>query len=218
MIHGTRLLQLGLLTKQIPLARKIEVVQVAHHNTSRHGGLFTSPRFSGIGATNYFPPCIGISISCSRFIPIKRGSGTFSRKIFTSLVLSPSVSRRLPEDKYWTPQKIRYARQLIHPYRFAIFTENTPYLNVWSDERLGPIVRIAPNEYSIDDPEAIRHIYGHGTNFVKVIAVFIIVSTKSTRAYTNLNMIVSMVLRVRTPNYVGPLYRSRSEAPCYPET
>jgi hypothetical protein len=32
----------------------------------------------------------------------------------------------------------------------------------------GPIVRIAPNEYSIDDPDAIKTIYGHGTSFVKV--------------------------------------------------
>ncbi|KAK7730651.1 hypothetical protein SLS57_001481 [Botryosphaeria dothidea] len=31
----------------------------------------------------------------------------------------------------------------------------------------GPIVRIAPNEYSIDDPEAIKIIYGHGTAFTK---------------------------------------------------
>ena len=32
----------------------------------------------------------------------------------------------------------------------------------------GAIVRIAPNEYSIDDPDAVKVIYGHGTNFVKV--------------------------------------------------
>ena len=33
---------------------------------------------------------------------------------------------------------------------------------------IGPIVRIAPGQYSIDDPEAIKAIYGHGTPFVKV--------------------------------------------------
>lgn len=33
---------------------------------------------------------------------------------------------------------------------------------------LGPIVRIAPNYYSIDDMEAIKTIYGHGTEFIKV--------------------------------------------------
>lgn len=32
----------------------------------------------------------------------------------------------------------------------------------------GPIVRITPNEYSLDGPEAIRAIYGHGTQFIKV--------------------------------------------------
>lgn len=32
----------------------------------------------------------------------------------------------------------------------------------------GPVVRIAPNEYSVDDPEAMKTIYGHGTKFVKV--------------------------------------------------
>jgi len=31
----------------------------------------------------------------------------------------------------------------------------------------GPIVRIAPNEYSVDDPEAIKTIYGHASKFVK---------------------------------------------------
>ena len=31
----------------------------------------------------------------------------------------------------------------------------------------GPIVRIAPNEYSIDDLEALKIIYGHGTQFAK---------------------------------------------------
>ncbi len=34
---------------------------------------------------------------------------------------------------------------------------------------VGPIVRIGPNEVSIDDPEeSLRVIYGHGTKFVKV--------------------------------------------------
>jgi hypothetical protein len=32
---------------------------------------------------------------------------------------------------------------------------------------VGPIVRIAPNSYSIDDADAIKTIYGHGTHFVK---------------------------------------------------
>ena len=32
---------------------------------------------------------------------------------------------------------------------------------------IGPIVRIAPNEYSIDDVDAARMIYGHGSRFPK---------------------------------------------------
>lgn len=32
----------------------------------------------------------------------------------------------------------------------------------------GPIVRIAPNEYSFEDLQAVKTIYGHGTKFVKV--------------------------------------------------
>jgi hypothetical protein len=35
-------------------------------------------------------------------------------------------------------------------------------------KRYGPIVRVAPGEYSIDDVEAMRTIYGHGTAFTKV--------------------------------------------------
>ena len=31
----------------------------------------------------------------------------------------------------------------------------------------GPIVRIAPKRYSVDHPEAIKKIYGHGTKFAK---------------------------------------------------
>ncbi|RBA15626.1 hypothetical protein FPRO05_12233 [Fusarium proliferatum] len=32
---------------------------------------------------------------------------------------------------------------------------------------VGPIVRIAPDQYSLDNPEAAKIIYGHGTQFVK---------------------------------------------------
>ena len=35
-------------------------------------------------------------------------------------------------------------------------------------KKYGPIVRIAPHEYSIDDIEAAKTIYGHGTSFIKV--------------------------------------------------
>lgn len=32
---------------------------------------------------------------------------------------------------------------------------------------VGKIVRIAPNEFSIDDPDAVKIIYGHSTEFPK---------------------------------------------------
>lgn len=41
-------------------------------------------------------------------------------------------------------------------------------LSLTKDILLGPIVRITPYEYSIDDPEAVKPIYGHGTQFIKV--------------------------------------------------
>ncbi|KAH7321513.1 cytochrome P450 family protein [Rhexocercosporidium sp. MPI-PUGE-AT-0058] len=39
--------------------------------------------------------------------------------------------------------------------------------NIELHKRYGPVVRIAPNEYSIDDPEATKEIYGLGSHFVK---------------------------------------------------
>jgi len=31
----------------------------------------------------------------------------------------------------------------------------------------GPVVRIAPNEVILDDPQAVKTIYGHATEFIK---------------------------------------------------
>ncbi|KAH6715260.1 cytochrome P450 oxidoreductase [Leptodontidium sp. MPI-SDFR-AT-0119] len=39
--------------------------------------------------------------------------------------------------------------------------------NIELHRRYGPVVRISPNEYSIDDPEATKEIYGLGSHFVK---------------------------------------------------
>ncbi|KUJ10351.1 cytochrome P450 oxidoreductase [Mollisia scopiformis] len=60
---------------------------------------------------------------------------------------------------------------------FARFTRLWYLKNVWDGEfdqinialhkKHGPIVRIAPNEYSIGDAEAIKIIYGHGAGFIK---------------------------------------------------
>ena len=53
-------------------------------------------------------------------------------------------------------------------YFFAIYKGDFELANIGLHKKYGPIVRIAPNEYSIDDFEAAKTIYGHGTSFVKV--------------------------------------------------
>ncbi|KAK4943316.1 hypothetical protein LTR10_017159 [Elasticomyces elasticus] len=76
---------------------------------------------------------------------------------------------------------IRYAtslRKVPGPF-FASFTRlwklqktlrgDFEWTNIELHRRYGPIVRIAPNEVSIDDPdESVSIIYGHGTKFIKV--------------------------------------------------
>ncbi|GME52388.1 Cytochrome P450 [Neofusicoccum parvum] len=39
--------------------------------------------------------------------------------------------------------------------------------NIELHRKYGPIVRIAPGEYSLSDPAAVKPIYGHGTAFIK---------------------------------------------------
>ena len=39
--------------------------------------------------------------------------------------------------------------------------------NVELHRKYGPVVRLGPNEYSIDDPDAAKIIYGHGRPFMK---------------------------------------------------
>ncbi|KAF4554825.1 Cytochrome P450-like protein 8 [Elsinoe fawcettii] len=39
--------------------------------------------------------------------------------------------------------------------------------NITLHDRYGPIVRIAPNQFSVNDPASIRAIYGHGAQFKK---------------------------------------------------
>ncbi len=51
---------------------------------------------------------------------------------------------------------------------FEIYKGTFELTNIKLHKRYGPIVRIGPNEYSIDDVEAPKTIYGHGSNFVKV--------------------------------------------------
>jgi hypothetical protein len=53
-------------------------------------------------------------------------------------------------------------------FLFKIYQGNFERTNIALHEKYGPIVRIAPNEYSIDDIDAARLIYGHKTTFLKV--------------------------------------------------
>lgn len=45
---------------------------------------------------------------------------------------------------------------------------------------VGSVVRIAPGQYSIDDPEALKIIYSHSSQFVKVIPLMATLSNFST--------------------------------------
>ncbi|KAL3485860.1 cytochrome P450 [Aspergillus germanicus] len=78
---------------------------------------------------------------------------------------------------------LRIARALVHPLRnvpgpkWARFTRlwylravnkgNFEMANIDLHRAHGPVVRIAPGQYSLDDPEAIRIIYSHSSAFVK---------------------------------------------------
>ena len=75
-------------------------------------------------------------------------------------------------------------QQILDPLRsvpgpfFARFTRLWYFIHVYKGSfelkeielhrKYGPIVRIAPHEYSIDDVDAAKAIYGHGNNFPKV--------------------------------------------------
>ena len=73
-------------------------------------------------------------------------------------------------------------RNAISPHKLVGYT----HVNI------GPIVRIAPNEYSIDDPEALKTIYGHGTSFIKV-GGYIVITLKSSRWLMRSCFLVTMV-------------------------
>ena len=53
-------------------------------------------------------------------------------------------------------------------YFIEIYKGRFEITNVELHKEYGPIVRIAPGEYSIDDVDAAKTIYGHGNAFVKV--------------------------------------------------
>lgn len=55
-------------------------------------------------------------------------------------------------------------------YVWQIYKGRVHYTNIDLHKKYGPIVRLAPKFYSIDDVEAAKTVYGNGTRFVKVKA------------------------------------------------
>lgn len=53
-------------------------------------------------------------------------------------------------------------------YLLELYKGRFELTNIELHKKYGAIVRIAPSEYSIDDVESARTIYGHGSSFVKV--------------------------------------------------
>ncbi|KAH7016686.1 hypothetical protein EDB80DRAFT_873425 [Ilyonectria destructans] len=49
--------------------------------------------------------------------------------------------------------------------------------NIELHRKYGPIVRIAPSQYSIDSLEAAKIIYGHGSHFAKASVHFVSIMT-----------------------------------------
>ena len=54
-------------------------------------------------------------------------------------------------------------------YFIEVYKGSFEVSNIALHKKYGPIVRIAPHQYSIDDVEAARTIYGHGNEFLKVL-------------------------------------------------
>ncbi|KAB8256643.1 cytochrome P450 [Aspergillus pseudonomiae] len=52
-------------------------------------------------------------------------------------------------------------------YFIQVYRGRFPWSNIELHRKYGAIVRIAPNEYSIDDPTAVKTLYGPGTSFIK---------------------------------------------------
>lgn len=63
------------------------------------------------------------------------------------------------------PLLARYTRLW---YLYKIYQGDFEKTNIELHKRFGPVVRIAPNEYSINDVSAAKTIYGHGNAFIKV--------------------------------------------------
>jgi hypothetical protein len=101
-------------------------------------------------------------------------------------------------------------------YFYNVYKGDFEITNIKLHEKYGPIVRVAPNQYSVDDPDAAKTIYGHGTSFVKVGRYFL-------RCICSIFLLehcltpskVTMVLGMATtsPRASIPILRPRSRTP-----
>ena len=67
------------------------------------------------------------------------------------------------------PWLARYTRLWLFA---AICSRRFDKINIRLHRKYGPIVRVAPNQYSIDDPEAVSTIYRSRDQLAKVISPF----------------------------------------------
>lgn len=74
---------------------------------------------------------------------------------------------------------------------------------------VGPVVRIAPNQYSIDDPDAVKILYGLASKFVKAWVYFewkgLYILTRAT---------VRLVFTLGSSRFQKPLQQPRPEDAC----
>lgn len=86
---------------------------------------------------------------------------------------------------------------------------NPSSVHTADNQNVGPIVRIAPNEYSIDAPAAVKTIYGLGTKFYKVRRIRCFLPSGKYRLTIALRVAVVYCFREFRSNTFGPLHRTR---------
>lgn len=100
---------------------------------------------------------------------------------------------------------------------FEIYKGSFERTNIELHRKYGPIVRVAPGEYSIDDFEAARTIYGYSNAFVKVRMSQICIVGERSRLISMAGAVVSGVYAPKSQ--VGfALHRPGSTQTCNPAT
>ncbi|KAH7093666.1 cytochrome P450 [Paraphoma chrysanthemicola] len=100
-----------------------------------------------------------VSILTWQFLSLLFLIGLVTYVLFVGFSAIVSPLRSIPGPFLTRFTRLWYLRRT----RLGHFHED----NIELHRKYGSIVRIAPNQYSIDDPDAIRTIYGHGTQFTK---------------------------------------------------